>query len=131
MKRRGSEARRKTVRSVQMVFVKKEGFFQIQEELDMYSLNQPPDHLFTLRSPLLYLQSRNSLQVGDIDGARRLGRLARLLSIVSIVLGVVVIVVYVCVSGAESSGSGNIFTKKKKMLNAPVTSPLLSPLPVS
>lgn len=37
--------------------------------------------------------------MGDIDGARRLGRLARLLSIVSIVLGVVVIVVYVSVSG--------------------------------
>ncbi|KAG7242789.1 hypothetical protein INR49_019172, partial [Caranx melampygus] len=29
----------------------------------------------------------NSLQAGDIDGARRLGRLARLLSIVSIILG--------------------------------------------
>ncbi|XP_028320760.1 trafficking regulator of GLUT4 1 [Gouania willdenowi] len=41
------------------------------------------------------IMSRNSLQAGDVDGARRLGRLARLLSIVSIVLGVVVIVVYV------------------------------------
>ncbi|KAM3616878.1 uncharacterized protein V6R79_025322 [Siganus canaliculatus] len=44
------------------------------------------------------IMSRNSLQVGDIDGARRLGRLARLLSIVSIVLGIVIIVVYVSVS---------------------------------
>ncbi|XP_070826426.1 trafficking regulator of GLUT4 1 [Chaetodon trifascialis] len=44
------------------------------------------------------IMSRNSLQVGDIDGARRLGRLARLLSIVSIILGVVIIVVYVSVS---------------------------------
>lgn len=44
------------------------------------------------------LQSRNSLQVGDIDGARRLGRLARLLSIVSIVMGVVIIIVYVSIS---------------------------------
>ncbi|KAF1393976.1 hypothetical protein PFLUV_G00021700 [Perca fluviatilis] len=44
------------------------------------------------------IMSRNSLQVGDIDGARRLGRLARLLSIVSIVLGVVIIVVYVSLS---------------------------------
>ncbi|XP_049432419.1 trafficking regulator of GLUT4 1 [Epinephelus fuscoguttatus] len=40
------------------------------------------------------IMSRNSLQVGDIDGARRLGRLARLLSIVAIVLGVVIIVAY-------------------------------------
>ncbi|XP_037630145.1 trafficking regulator of GLUT4 1 [Sebastes umbrosus] len=44
------------------------------------------------------IMSRNSLQVGDIDGARRLGRLARLLSIVSIFLGIVIIVVYVSVS---------------------------------
>lgn len=39
-------------------------------------------------------QSRNSLQQGDTDGARRLGRLARLLSVVSIVLGLVIIIVY-------------------------------------
>ena len=47
-------------------------------------------------------QSRNSLQAGDIDGARRLGRLARLLSIVSFVLGVVIIIVFISVqiSGA-------------------------------
>ncbi|XP_040041854.2 trafficking regulator of GLUT4 1 [Gasterosteus aculeatus] len=44
------------------------------------------------------IMSRNSLQVGDIDGAKRLGRLARLLSIFSIVLGVVIIVVFVSVS---------------------------------
>ncbi|KAG7282525.1 LOW QUALITY PROTEIN: hypothetical protein CRUP_020240 [Coryphaenoides rupestris] len=44
------------------------------------------------------IMSRNSLQSGDVDGARRLGRLARLLSIVSILLGVVVIVVYVSLS---------------------------------
>ncbi|XP_047449955.1 trafficking regulator of GLUT4 1 [Mugil cephalus] len=43
------------------------------------------------------IMSRNSLQAGDMDGARRLGRLARLLSIVSIILGVVIIVVYVSV----------------------------------
>ncbi|XP_077421114.1 trafficking regulator of GLUT4 1 [Vanacampus margaritifer] len=41
------------------------------------------------------IMSRNSLQAGDVDGARRLGRLARLLSIVSIVLGVVAIIVFV------------------------------------
>lgn len=50
-------------------------------------------------------QSRNSLQVGDIDGAYRLGRLARLLSIVSIVLGVVAIVVYVSVLGRKNLGN--------------------------
>ncbi|GLD57256.1 trafficking regulator of GLUT4 1 [Lates calcarifer] len=44
------------------------------------------------------IMSRNSLQAGDMDGARRLGRLARLLSIVSIILGVLIIVVYVSVS---------------------------------
>ncbi|XP_041796701.1 trafficking regulator of GLUT4 1 [Chelmon rostratus] len=47
------------------------------------------------------IMSRNSLQVGDIDGARRLGRLARLLSIVSIVLGIVIIIVYVSVSVSQ------------------------------
>lgn len=51
------------------------------------------------------VQSRNSLQAGDVDGARRLGRLARLLSIISIVLGVVVIIVYVSVSGKRNSGT--------------------------
>ncbi|XP_061924079.1 trafficking regulator of GLUT4 1 [Entelurus aequoreus] len=44
------------------------------------------------------IMSRNSLQAGDVDGARRLGRLARLLSIVSIVLGVVAIIVYISFS---------------------------------
>ncbi|XP_051933785.1 trafficking regulator of GLUT4 1 [Hippocampus zosterae] len=44
------------------------------------------------------IMSRNSLQAGDVDGARRLGRLARLLSIVSIVLGVVAIIVFVSLS---------------------------------
>ncbi|XP_030008814.1 trafficking regulator of GLUT4 1 [Sphaeramia orbicularis] len=43
------------------------------------------------------IMSRNSLQTGDIDGARRLGRLARLLSIVSITLGILIIIVYVSV----------------------------------
>uniref|UniRef100_A0A1A8QVN3 Tumor suppressor candidate 5 n=2 Tax=Nothobranchius TaxID=28779 RepID=A0A1A8QVN3_9TELE len=43
------------------------------------------------------VMSRNSLQNGDVDGARRLGRLARLLSIVSIILGLLIIIVYVVV----------------------------------
>ncbi len=54
-------------------------------------------------------QSRNSLQVGDIDGARRLGRLARLLSIVSIFLGVVIIVVFVSVQGTEADREDKSF----------------------
>uniref|UniRef100_A0A8C0B3T8 Uncharacterized protein n=1 Tax=Buteo japonicus TaxID=224669 RepID=A0A8C0B3T8_9AVES len=40
-------------------------------------------------------QSRNSGQQGDMDGARRLGRMARLLSIVSIILGTIIIVLYI------------------------------------
>ncbi|KAM9318829.1 trafficking regulator of GLUT4 1 [Pholidichthys leucotaenia] len=47
------------------------------------------------------IMSRNNLQVGDIDGARRLGQLARLLSIVSIVLGVLVIVIFISVSAVR------------------------------
>ncbi|CAL8335176.1 unnamed protein product [Boreogadus saida] len=47
--------------------------------------------------------SRNSLQSGDVDGAKRLGKLARLLSIVSIILGIVVIAVYVSVTGENLS----------------------------
>ncbi|NWU97276.1 TUSC5 protein, partial [Upupa epops] len=43
-------------------------------------------------------QSRNSGQQGDLDGARRLGRMARLLSIVSIVLGTIIIVLYISLS---------------------------------
>ncbi|XP_038817708.1 trafficking regulator of GLUT4 1-like [Salvelinus namaycush] len=42
--------------------------------------------------------SRNSLQSGDLDGAKRLGKLARLLSVVSIILGILTIVVCVTVS---------------------------------
>lgn len=52
-----------------------------------------------LHLSVFFIQSRNSLQQGDIDGARRLGRLARLLSIVAIVLGLVAIIVYTVVTG--------------------------------
>uniref|UniRef100_A0A670YV10 Uncharacterized protein n=1 Tax=Pseudonaja textilis TaxID=8673 RepID=A0A670YV10_PSETE len=38
------------------------------------------------------LSSRNSFQQGDIDGARRLGRVAKLLSIVALVGGLFIIV---------------------------------------
>uniref|UniRef100_H3AL46 Proline-rich transmembrane protein 2 n=1 Tax=Latimeria chalumnae TaxID=7897 RepID=H3AL46_LATCH len=37
------------------------------------------------------VMSRNSLQQGDTDGARRLGRVAKLLSIVAIVGGLLII----------------------------------------
>ena len=54
--------------------------------------------LLLIPGAFVFLQSRNSLQSGDMDGARRLGKLARLLSIVSIVLGVVITVIYVSVT---------------------------------
>ncbi|XP_051963489.1 trafficking regulator of GLUT4 1-like [Xyrauchen texanus] len=44
------------------------------------------------------IMSRNSQQQGDMDGARRLGRLARLLSCVSIILGLLIIIIYVVVA---------------------------------
>ncbi|KAJ7995756.1 hypothetical protein DPEC_G00247890 [Dallia pectoralis] len=47
------------------------------------------------------IMSRNSLQSGDLDGAKRLGKLARLLSVVSIILGVLIIIVFVTVSVAK------------------------------
>uniref|UniRef100_A0A8C2FK19 Uncharacterized protein n=1 Tax=Cyprinus carpio TaxID=7962 RepID=A0A8C2FK19_CYPCA len=48
------------------------------------------------RSYCTYLKliSRNSLQQGDMDGARRLGRLARMLSIVAIIVGLLSIIIY-------------------------------------
>ncbi|XP_012861199.1 trafficking regulator of GLUT4 1 [Echinops telfairi] len=49
--------------------------------------------------PLIFsIMSRGSVQQGDLDGARRLGRLARLLSITFIVLGTVIIIVAVTVN---------------------------------
>ncbi|KAI3353770.1 hypothetical protein L3Q82_004998 [Scortum barcoo] len=57
--------------------------------------NLPPDSDLHQFIGARAQKSRNSLQVGDIDGARRLGRLARLLSIVSITLGIVIIIVYI------------------------------------
>ncbi|XP_056330294.1 trafficking regulator of GLUT4 1 [Danio aesculapii] len=44
------------------------------------------------------IMSRNSLQQGDMDGARRLGRLARLLSCVAIIVGLLSIIIYVVVA---------------------------------
>uniref|UniRef100_H0VW98 Trafficking regulator of GLUT4 (SLC2A4) 1/pseudo n=2 Tax=Cavia porcellus TaxID=10141 RepID=H0VW98_CAVPO len=44
--------------------------------------------------PLIFsIMSRSSMQHGDMDGARRLGRLARLLSVSFIILGIVIIIV--------------------------------------
>lgn len=53
-----------------------------------------------LRPATLSLQSRSSVQQGDVDGARRLGRLARMLSITFIVLGIIIIVVATTVNFA-------------------------------
>lgn len=61
-----------------------------------------------LNYPHVCLQSRNSLQSGDIDGARRLGRLARLLSIVSIVVGIVIIVVCISFTGERRKPAVNL-----------------------
>ncbi|XP_062409216.1 trafficking regulator of GLUT4 1 [Sardina pilchardus] len=49
------------------------------------------------------IMSRNSQQQGDLDGARRLGRLARLLSVVSIVLGLLIIIVYTVVITTQAN----------------------------
>lgn len=46
-----------------------------------------------LRSATFSLQSRSSVQQGDLDGARRLGRLARMLSITFIIMGIIIIIV--------------------------------------
>ena len=46
------------------------------------------------------LQSRSSVQQGDLDGARRLGRLAGMLSVTFIIMGVVIIIVAVTVNFA-------------------------------
>ena len=43
-------------------------------------------------STTLSLQSRSSVQQGDLDGARRLGRLAGTLSITFIIMGIIVAV---------------------------------------
>ncbi|XP_051013956.1 trafficking regulator of GLUT4 1 [Acomys russatus] len=49
--------------------------------------------------PLIFsIMSRSSGQQGDLDGARRLGRLARLMSITFIILGIVIIIVAVTVN---------------------------------
>ncbi|XP_008269165.1 trafficking regulator of GLUT4 1 [Oryctolagus cuniculus] len=49
--------------------------------------------------PLIFsIMSRSSVQQGDLDGARRLGRMARLLSITFIIMGIVIIIVAVTVN---------------------------------
>ncbi|CAK6437899.1 unnamed protein product [Pipistrellus nathusii] len=51
--------------------------------------------------PLIFsIMSRSSVQQGDIDGARRLGRLARLLSITFIIMGIIIIIVTVTINFA-------------------------------
>ncbi|KAM8944390.1 trafficking regulator of GLUT4 1 [Lycaon pictus] len=49
--------------------------------------------------PLIFsIMSRSSVQQGDLDGARRLGRLARLLSITFIIMGIIIIIVAMTVN---------------------------------
>ncbi|XP_032473072.1 trafficking regulator of GLUT4 1 isoform X1 [Phocoena sinus] len=56
--------------------------------------------------PLIFsIMSRSSMQQGDLDGARRLGRLAGMLSITFIILGVVIIIVAVTVNFAGNRDS--------------------------
>ncbi|ELK01880.1 Tumor suppressor candidate 5 like protein [Pteropus alecto] len=51
--------------------------------------------------PLIFsIMSRSSVQQGDVDGARRLGRLARLLSIIFIIMGIIIIIVATTVNFA-------------------------------
>ncbi|KAF6097861.1 trafficking regulator of GLUT4 (SLC2A4) 1 [Phyllostomus discolor] len=51
--------------------------------------------------PLIFsIMSRGSVQQGDLDGARRLGRLARMLSISFIIIGIIIIIVAVTVNFA-------------------------------
>ncbi|XP_034497710.1 trafficking regulator of GLUT4 1 isoform X2 [Ailuropoda melanoleuca] len=51
--------------------------------------------------PLIFsIMSRSSVQQGDLDGARRLGRLARLLSVTFIIMGTIIIIVAVTVNFA-------------------------------
>ncbi|XP_011722431.1 trafficking regulator of GLUT4 1 [Macaca nemestrina] len=47
---------------------------------------------------IISIMSRSSMQQGNVDGARRLGRLARLLSVTLIVMGIVIITVAVTVN---------------------------------
>ncbi|PNI23291.1 TUSC5 isoform 1 [Pan troglodytes] len=47
---------------------------------------------------IISIMSRSSMQQGNMDGARRLGRLARLLSITLIIMGIVIIMVAVTVN---------------------------------
>uniref|UniRef100_A0A2K6AEY0 Trafficking regulator of GLUT4 (SLC2A4) 1/pseudo n=1 Tax=Mandrillus leucophaeus TaxID=9568 RepID=A0A2K6AEY0_MANLE len=47
---------------------------------------------------IISIMSRSSMQQGNVDGARRLGRLARLLSITLIIMGIVIITVAVTVN---------------------------------
>uniref|UniRef100_A0A452H6M6 Proline rich transmembrane protein 2 n=1 Tax=Gopherus agassizii TaxID=38772 RepID=A0A452H6M6_9SAUR len=44
------------------------------------------------------VMSRNSLQQGDLDGARRLGRVAKLLSVVALLGGIVIIILSVAIN---------------------------------
>ncbi|TFJ96424.1 somatomedin-B and thrombospondin type-1 domain-containing protein [Platysternon megacephalum] len=52
------------------------------------------------------VMSRNSLQQGDVDGARRLGRVAKLLSVVALLGGVVIIILSVAINFGRQNEKG-------------------------
>uniref|UniRef100_H9GLB5 Proline rich transmembrane protein 2 n=1 Tax=Anolis carolinensis TaxID=28377 RepID=H9GLB5_ANOCA len=54
------------------------------------------------------VMSRNSFQQGDIDGARRLGRVAKLLSVVALVGGVLIIVASCAINFGVSKFSSSV-----------------------
>ena len=53
----------------------------------------------------LLLQSKNSLEQGNLDGAVRLGRVAKMLSIVSLVGGTLIIIACIVNLASESPRS--------------------------
>ncbi|XP_044869308.1 proline-rich transmembrane protein 2 isoform X1 [Mauremys mutica] len=52
------------------------------------------------------VMSRNSLQQGDLDGARRLGRVAKLLSVVALLGGIVIIILSVAINFGHKKKRG-------------------------
>ncbi|XP_074985224.1 proline-rich transmembrane protein 2 isoform X1 [Caretta caretta] len=52
------------------------------------------------------VMSRNSLQQGDVDGARRLGRVAKLLSMVALLGGVIIIILSVAINFGHKKKRG-------------------------
>ncbi|XP_032285149.1 trafficking regulator of GLUT4 1 [Phoca vitulina] len=78
--------------------------------------------------PLIFsIMSRSSVQQGDLDGARRLGRLARLLSITFIIMGIIIIVVAVTVNFAGGQDGDVPAPPKHELGGKPPGLPTVSP----